>query len=106
MKTVMSNVMICHCHWGVSSVPFPFRFPFQLHCELVSSLLAQDTTELVSQPLTQMVTSESKKPRQIAVVITTAICLGFFDSDVISNIIQVGDKRCQPSAFICNLLNQ
>ena len=28
------------------------------------------------------VTSESKKPRQIAVVITTAICLFFFDSDV------------------------
>ena len=22
---------------GVSSVPFPFRFPFQLHCELISS---------------------------------------------------------------------
>ena len=41
--------------WGVSSVPFPFRFPFQLHCELVSSLLALDATELVSQPLTQMV---------------------------------------------------
>ena len=40
---------------GVSSVPFPFRFPFQLHCELVSSLLALDATELVSQPLTQMV---------------------------------------------------
>ena len=28
------------------------------------------------------VTSESKKPRQIAVCITTVICLGFFDSDV------------------------
>ena len=42
-------------HWGVSSVPFPFRFPFQLHFELVSSLLALDATELVSQPLTQMV---------------------------------------------------
>ena len=28
------------------------------------------------------VTSESKKPRQITVVIHTAICLGFFDSDV------------------------
>ena len=42
-------------YWGVSSVPFPFRFPFQLHCELVSSLLALDATELVSQPLTQMV---------------------------------------------------
>ena len=41
--------------WGVSSVPFPFRFPFQLHCELVSSLLALDATELVSQPLTQTV---------------------------------------------------
>ena len=41
--------------WGVSSVPFPFRFPFQLHYELVSSLLALDATELVSQPLTQMV---------------------------------------------------
>ena len=40
---------------GVSSVPFPFRFPFQLHCELISSLLALDATELVSQPLTQMV---------------------------------------------------
>ena len=40
---------------GVSSVPFPFQFPFQLHCELVSSLLALDATELVSQPLTQMV---------------------------------------------------
>ena len=40
---------------GVSSVPFPFRFPFQLHYELVSSLLALDATELVSQPLTQMV---------------------------------------------------
>ena len=40
---------------GVSSVPFPFRFPFQLHFELVSSLLALDATELVSQPLTQMV---------------------------------------------------
>ena len=23
--------------WGVSSVPFPFQFPFQLHYELVSS---------------------------------------------------------------------
>ena len=44
-----------HTQWGVSSVPFPFRFPFQLHCELVSSLLALDATELVSQPLTQMV---------------------------------------------------
>ena len=40
---------------GVSSVPFPFWFPFQLHCELVSSPLALDETELVSQPLTQMV---------------------------------------------------
>ena len=40
---------------GVSSVPFPFRFPFQLHCELVSSLLALDATEFVSQPLTQTV---------------------------------------------------
>ena len=40
---------------GVSSVPFPFRFPFQLHYELVSSLLALDATELVTQPLTQMV---------------------------------------------------
>ena len=40
---------------GVSSVPFPFRFPFQSHCELVSSLIALDATELVSQPLTQMV---------------------------------------------------
>ena len=40
--------------WRVSSVPFPFGFPFQLHCQLVSSLLALDTTELVSQPLTQM----------------------------------------------------
>ena len=40
---------------GVSSVPFPFRFPFQLHCELVSSLLALDATELAPQPLTQMV---------------------------------------------------
>ena len=27
-------------------------------------------------------TSESKKPRQMAVVYTTAICLFFFDSDV------------------------
>ena len=40
---------------GVSSVPFPFRFPFQLHCQLVSSLLALDATELVTQPLTQTV---------------------------------------------------
>ena len=40
--------------WGVSSVPFPFQFPFQLHCELVSSLLALDATELVSQPVTEM----------------------------------------------------
>ena len=39
--------------WGVSSVPFPLRFPFQLHCELVNSLLALDATELVSQLLTQ-----------------------------------------------------
>ena len=39
---------------GVSSVPFPFRFPFQLHCELVSSLLALNATEMVSQPLIQM----------------------------------------------------
>ena len=38
----------------VSSVPFPYRFPFQIHCELVSSLLALDATEPVSQPLTQM----------------------------------------------------
>ena len=38
-------------YWRVSSVPFPF----QLHYELVSSLLALDATELVSQPLTQMV---------------------------------------------------
>ena len=44
-----------HPPWGVSSVPFPFRFPFQLHCELVSSLLALDATELVSQQVTQMV---------------------------------------------------
>ena len=29
---------ICSSHRGVSSVPFPFRFPFQSHCELVSSL--------------------------------------------------------------------
>ena len=36
-------------------MPFPFRFPFQLHRELVSSLLALDATELVSQPLTQTV---------------------------------------------------
>ena len=45
----------CACQgspWGVSSVPFPFRFPYQLHCELVSSLLALDATELVSQLLT------------------------------------------------------
>jgi len=41
--------------WGVSSVPFPFRFPFQLHCELVSAFLALDASELVSQPLTQTV---------------------------------------------------
>ena len=40
---------------GVSSVPFPFRFPFQLHYKLVSSLLALDATELVTQPLTQTV---------------------------------------------------
>ena len=40
---------------GVSSVTFYFRFPFQLHCELVNSLLALDATELVSQPLTQTV---------------------------------------------------
>ena len=31
---------------------------------------------------TFFLTSESKKPRQITVVITTVICLGFFDSDV------------------------
>ena len=49
------NTMSVMSLWGVSSVPFPFRFPFQLHCELVSSLLALDATELVSQPLTQMV---------------------------------------------------
>ena len=42
-------------HLGVSSVPFPFRFPFQLHFKLVSSLLALDATELVTQPLTQTV---------------------------------------------------
>ena len=39
--------------WGVSSVPFPFQFPFQLHCKLVSSLQGLDATELVYQPLTQ-----------------------------------------------------
>ena len=47
-------IFVAICHEGVSSVPFPFRFPFQLHFELVSSLLALDATELVSQPLTQM----------------------------------------------------
>ena len=44
----------------MSSVPFPFRFPFQLHCELVSSLLALDATQLVSQPLTQTVVKSDK----------------------------------------------
>ena len=55
---VACNLKILQClagDWGVSSVPFPFRFPFQLHFELVSSLLALDATELVSQLLTQMV---------------------------------------------------
>ena len=42
-------------HRGVSSVHFPFRFPFQLHCKPVSSPLALDATELVSQTLTQTV---------------------------------------------------
>ena len=42
-------------HWGVSSVPFPFGFPFRLHYELVSSLLALDASVLVPQPLTQAV---------------------------------------------------
>ena len=51
MKSDLEEVTL----WGVSSVPFPFGFPFQLHCEIVSSLLALDATELVSQPLTQMV---------------------------------------------------
>ena len=58
----MQNVKAARYHsrqqkhqWGVSSVPFPFRFPFQLHYELVSSLLALDATELVTQPLTQTV---------------------------------------------------
>jgi hypothetical protein len=39
-------------NWRVSSVPFPFRFPFQLHCELVSSGISsksvQKNLELVS----------------------------------------------------------
>ena len=65
-------------YWGVSSVPFPFRFPFQFHCELVSSLLALDATELVSQPLTQMVTSDSKKPGQTTVVIHYCSFFWFF----------------------------
>ena len=54
-KNVWYTLMLTLCknRGGVSSVPFPFWFPFQLHCELVSSLLALDATELVSQPLTQ-----------------------------------------------------
>ena len=31
--------------WGVSSVPFPFWFPFQLHCELVSSGISSQSVQ-------------------------------------------------------------
>ena len=40
---------------GVSSIPFPFRFPFQLHCELVSSLLALQGDKYVSERLSEAV---------------------------------------------------
>ena len=55
MKNGVKHIQAAAYNGGVSSVSFPFRFTFQLHCELVSSLLALDATELVSQPLTQMV---------------------------------------------------
>ena len=36
-------------HWGVSSVPFSFRFPFQLHCELVSSgIISQSVKNILN----------------------------------------------------------
>ena len=42
--------------WGGFICTFSLSISqFQLHCELVSSLLALDATELVFQPLTQMV---------------------------------------------------
>ena len=34
-----------HRHRRVSSVPFPFRFPFQLHCELVSSGISSQSVQ-------------------------------------------------------------
>ena len=30
---------------GASSVPFPFRFPFQLHCKLVSSGISSQSVQ-------------------------------------------------------------
>ena len=31
--------------WGVSSVPFPFWFPFQLHCESVTSVISSKSVQ-------------------------------------------------------------
>ena len=36
-QTNLPSLEDVHGLRGVSSVPFPFWFPFQLHCELVSS---------------------------------------------------------------------
>ena len=32
--------------WGVSSVPFPFWFPYQLHCKLVSSGISSQSVQI------------------------------------------------------------
>ena len=41
------KVKICErmTWWGVSSVPFPIWFPFQLHCELVSSGISSQSVQ-------------------------------------------------------------
>ena len=44
--------------WGVSSVPFSFWFPFQLHCELVSSGISSQSVQ--NNILIERVTSNER----------------------------------------------
>ena len=44
-KMDIINVHFFFSHWGVSSVPFYFEFPFELHCELVSSGISSQSAQ-------------------------------------------------------------
>ena len=48
-------------HWGVSSVPFPFGFPFQLHYELVSSGISSPNSSKYSELVSSDVISLNLK---------------------------------------------